>query len=882
MTQINWTTQALIIMLYLITANMGTQNDKSAFYEQRRDNAAFITRLNLGVLFDPVAVLDNSNTYFNYYLKIRKLSVPKLPIKIINPCKQDIVDNITYTFKLCLMYDTLISNYERQADLLQKDIKQSIDTAHTLLDTYNTNSNTARQRRGLFNAVGKGFRYLFNTATLNDIHKSTHTIQQIEARQAGIMHQLDHVKAQAADYMTLQTKQNHNLLERLRNTVNRTNILQQELNTMTQAIRQSTNDISTVLLAYSKYLLTYTTLVNQRIAALTMLQAQAIEYLQDANLLVIGKISNRMLPIDRLEEIYNIIQAQLTKERSSFFITDPNPINFYNSPNFLFYTATENMYLYLRIPLSSYQATFEVYKIMTIPLPLHSNQSTAMYTTYKLPTYLALTTNKNYYIELSHDIYETCIGLPIKHCASNLPITPSSRPSCALAIFNDDMDTVKNICDSTLTIDATISQQIIHIQDDTYFVTGPRDISSWVVTCDDQHHPLMTPCTLCIITLPCKCSLTTSQFFLPKTAYTCDRNNDKVGSLIQQYHMNFNFLSSWYYNASTLQSLTAHSFVNQTPSIQLPPILTALPEVSNKELLEFDRIDLNMKKLVHKIRNEKDFIAPMIQTPFNYNYDNTFKLSHTTTTVLSIVHYIITITLLAITIYLFIKLHYITQLLTTLTASALALPHTNALTLTQDWPKEKTYEETHIQIPITLAYTITAIITLLGLTIAALVIKQCFTRIMNFYTHYYNRDAVYTDILLELTTHTRTTTLHVITIPAHYSQIEIRNVSASIYPLIHNCCTAYLRINWHQTLITVLGKFTKVDLPDMISVPILAAHQVKEISYDPHLFMTLWIGMNGRYHTSTIYNEAKTQTTNMALTEPNDTNPSGDNSIIHM
>ena len=68
------------------------------------------------------------------------LFVPRLSLKIANPCKQDIVNNITNTFKLCLMYDTLISNYERQANLLQKDIKQSIDIVHTLLDTCSTNS----------------------------------------------------------------------------------------------------------------------------------------------------------------------------------------------------------------------------------------------------------------------------------------------------------------------------------------------------------------------------------------------------------------------------------------------------------------------------------------------------------------------------------------------------------------------------------------------------------------------------------------------------------------------------------------------------------------------------------------------------------------------
>ena len=289
-------------------------------------------------------------------------------------------------------------------------------------------------------------------------------------------------------------------------------------------------------------------------------------------------------------------------------------------------------------------------------------------------------------------------------------------------------------------------------------MTGPRDETPWVVTCDNQHHSLMTPCTLCVITLPCKCSLTTTQFFLPKTAYTCDRNGEKISTLMQQYHANFNFLSSWYYNATTVEALvsasTAHSFVNYTPNIQLPSILASLPELSSKELIEYDRIDSDMKKLFHKIRNEKDSIKPMFQTPLINTFENTFKFSRTTTTIISVTHYIISIALTVTIVYLVIRLHYMAQLLASVTASTVIIPHANEFTLTHEWPKEKANEESYVLIQVTLAYTLTTIVTLSSLTIVAIIIKQCFTHIIHFYTHYYNRNAVYTDILLELTTHT--------------------------------------------------------------------------------------------------------------------------------
>ena len=99
-------------------------------------------------------------------------------------------------------------------------------------------------------------------------------------------------------------------------------------------------------------------------------------------------------------------------------------------------------------------------------------------------------------------------------------------------------------------------------------------------------------------------------------------------------------------------------------------------------------------------------------------------------------------------VYLVLRLHYMAQLLASVTASTVIISHANSLTLTHDWPKEKANEESHIQIPVTLAYTLITIVILLSLTIVAIVIKQCFTHIINFYTHYYNRNAVYIDILL--------------------------------------------------------------------------------------------------------------------------------------
>ena len=108
------------------------------------------------------------------------------------------------------------------------------------------------------------------------------------------------------------------------------------------------------------------------------------------------------------------------------FITNPNPVNFYNNPHFFFHSSDDYIYINPKIALYSYQTTFEVYKIIKIPLPLIFNQTNNLYTTYKLPTYLAISTNKNYFLEISLEDYEACSGSPIKQCKISWAIRTDS------------------------------------------------------------------------------------------------------------------------------------------------------------------------------------------------------------------------------------------------------------------------------------------------------------------------------------------------------------------------------------------------------------------------------------------------------------------------
>ena len=86
---------------------------------------------------------------------------------------------------------------------------------------------------------------------------------------------------------------------------------------------------------------------------------------------------------------------------------------------------------------------------------------------------------------MTQDKYDSCTGFPILHCTNSLAIKPTTQLSCALAIFNDAINKIATLCDSTLTIDNNyLQQKFTPLQDNTYFVTGPNDTTPRTLSCD--------------------------------------------------------------------------------------------------------------------------------------------------------------------------------------------------------------------------------------------------------------------------------------------------------------------------------------------------------------------------------------------------------------
>ena len=142
--------------------------------------------------------------------------------------------------------------------------------------------------------------------------------------------------------------------------------------------------------------------------SLNLYSIQVIEFLQAVQFLFAGKISPKFIKPDTITQLYADINRNLQKKYPSFFLTNDDLSAFYNIPFFLFYAIGNHLYIQVKLPLSSYPSTFKAYKVQSIPLPIHNNQTTTYTEYFNLPAYLAVSLDSLYYMELTDDQYHAC------------------------------------------------------------------------------------------------------------------------------------------------------------------------------------------------------------------------------------------------------------------------------------------------------------------------------------------------------------------------------------------------------------------------------------------------------------------------------------------
>ena len=289
----------------------------------------------------------------------------------------------------------------------------------------------------------------------------------------------------------------------------------------------------------------------------------------------------------------------------------------------------------LRIPLYRAGGLLPVYRIDTYPVPTHSGmdlpitgdrntreETIAFTMIYNMPQFIAIAENQETYVEMSAAFYLSCEGGDnTKICGSGIPALKKSgiADTCAFGIFTEFLRVIRNKCDFRY-VDTTKWKpygSAIQMNADASFIIhsshhGPNT-DTWRLSCPEyRDRPgvvQMKICDMCRIRIPCFCTVTGADFFIPMRYTNCivGKGRTYVSHLQYMYHLNKVVVTELYPRSDAASVASYEAKLNEMyPHFNVPnikftvdPSLTEFVDASNKFDTQYNRIIEAQKNETH-------------------------------------------------------------------------------------------------------------------------------------------------------------------------------------------------------------------------------------------------------------------------------------------
>ena len=142
-------------------------------------------------------------------------------------------------------------------------------------------------------------------------------------------------------------------------------------------------------------------------------------------------------------------------------------------------------------------------------------------------------------------------------CTNNIPLFPFTSPDCTLAIFLNNPKLVKRLCNFRF-VQNVLKPNIIELTPTSVLV---YKVKSLTLDCPKEQK-VIPGCTFCIMNIPCKCSYSTSDLYLPPRLVTCYKSNVNGTTL---HPFNLALLQEFFDETKLFNMLANTTFSNPVP-----------------------------------------------------------------------------------------------------------------------------------------------------------------------------------------------------------------------------------------------------------------------------------------------------------------------------
>ena len=529
----------IIFMLCLSHGTCGANQDVS--------DDMTVVRENYGVTFHKQGILDNAHSVWHqtFVIPLQQSILPESNLYCMGD--PSTLDNLTLTLQ---HFCPAIRAYNKRHSQLKNDVLVAEQNIYQMLEY----SKPPRQRRALLGFVGRFAKSLFGVSTEQDTKVLSDQIKQI---QEVAKENVEETVTFSHTFRSYIIKANRKL-ELLEHATKLNNKAVALLTTLWEKSIQSEfrlADLINVLHTYGA----------QYVDTLVDIRTHLYQTEHALQTLLQGYLPYYFVPPKELDYALDKIATEIAKQ-GPFKLTHKEIGFYYHLQDIVYKLDKQKLFIKLRIPLTTTTTAFSLYRVHSVPIPLTADQSDRTIIEIQKP-YLAISSDKLFYMLLSHSEYQFCTGNHFKRCNQALTMKESSNPSCVLALFYDQPQPISKLCSVTfLPKSSTVESHIITISENSYLVSSQD--TQWIQSCPNKAPLQVNPCKLCIVKLPCTCSLKGQTFFIPPTLENCK------GILIPtiNHSLNLAALFNFYKDNQQLYNLTSKSFFSK-------PIIPEIPEI---------------------------------------------------------------------------------------------------------------------------------------------------------------------------------------------------------------------------------------------------------------------------------------------------------------
>lgn len=272
------------------------------------------------------------------------------------------------------------------------------------------------------------------------------------------------------------------------------------------------------------------------------------EWLAGFQTLLTGYLPPQMITVSDVTRVLDHIRNNVLKNsvyEGQLSLLSHNPAYAYQYKRLIYGRDDAYLYVTMKVPLASTFGQLNVFRVDKHAVAISQRHSWATKVN-NVDSFFAITSDHQYYAELSSSYYMACEGQNLKICPTEISLRRITMASCASALFSDNARSVQELCDIQFE-DRPLKTVAFRLNNHRYWIhaehAGPN--VTWSKYCIANNVGVTTSmeaCKNCILEIPCQCSVTAMEFVIPMNLEGCNLHLDSNRTdVLTRYPLNLAF-----------------------------------------------------------------------------------------------------------------------------------------------------------------------------------------------------------------------------------------------------------------------------------------------------------------------------------------------------